>query len=275
MMKKRKHGAFVRNIPGIYNSTWTDMFIEKTYMRMWHGHTGAIGVATDYHQMAKWAHSFALSGDLSQSVRSFSNAEQDSHHTRHKEEAEGRIKTDQADRMRDKLDVCIGVCLSPRWFTREHCPRANCAPRVNAANAVSLGHRAMENFKGGWPDSLYCPLGKLDVSMDVKKNHMLVGRNVSMTRNSSRHLSLVYLQDHERSTSMMCWPLSYLHIHHWCSMKMEICMSPRPSRHKNTNHKWLYPSVIAQSQTLEYMMCLHFSGLSPGRPANCVSTWTP
>ena len=43
----------------------------------------------------------------------------------------------------------------------------------------------MENLKGGWPDSLYCPLGKLDVTMDVKKNHMLVGRNVSMTRNSS------------------------------------------------------------------------------------------
>ena len=99
-----------------------------------------------------------------------------------------------------------------------------------ATNAVSLEHRAMENFKGGWPDSFYCPLGKLDVSMDVKKNLMLVGRNVSMTRNSSRHLSLVYLQDHERSTSMMCWPLSYLHIHHWCSMNMEKWMSTQ--KHK-------------------------------------------
>ena len=113
MMKKRKHGAFVRNIPGIYNSTWTDMFIETTYVRMWHGHTGAIRVATDYHQIAKLAlYSFALSGHVSQSVRSFSNAEQYSHHTRHKEEAEGRIKTDQADRMRDKLDVCIGMPLT-------------------------------------------------------------------------------------------------------------------------------------------------------------------
>ena len=58
----------------------------------------------------------------------------------------------------------------------------------------------------------YCPLGKLVVTMDVKKNHMLVGRNVSMnvsmTRNSSTHVSFVYLQAHERSTSMMCRPLS-------------------------------------------------------------------
>ena len=133
MMNKLQYGAFVRNIPGIYNSTWTDMFIETTCMRMWHGHTGAIGVAADYHHMAKWALSFALSGEVSQGVRSFSNAEQDSHHTRHKEEAEGRIKTDQADRIRDKLDVCIGLCLSPRWFTHEHCPRANCAPRCQCS----------------------------------------------------------------------------------------------------------------------------------------------
>ena len=68
-----------------------------------------IGVATDYHQMVKWALSFVLSGDVSRSVRSLSNTEQDSKHTRHKEEAKGRIKTDQADRqsLRDTLDVCV------------------------------------------------------------------------------------------------------------------------------------------------------------------------
>ena len=67
-------------------------------MRLWHGQTRAIGVATDYHHMAKWALSFDLSGEVSQSVRSLSNTEQDSDHSRHKEEAEGRIKTHQDDR---------------------------------------------------------------------------------------------------------------------------------------------------------------------------------
>ena len=47
-------------------------------------------------------------------------------------------------------------------------------PDAKADNAVSLGHRAMENFKGGWPDSFYCPLGKLIVTNDVKKSHVLV-----------------------------------------------------------------------------------------------------
>ena len=93
-MKKLQYGAFVRHIPGIYNLTWTDNFIETTYLRLGHGPTEAIGVATDYHQMVKWALSFALSGEVSQSVRPLSNTEQDSHHIRHKEEAVGRIKTD-------------------------------------------------------------------------------------------------------------------------------------------------------------------------------------
>ena len=101
------------------------MFIETTYMRLWHGQTGAIGVDTDYHEMAKWALRFAFSEEVSQtqSVRSLSNTEHDSHHTRHKEEAEVRIKTDQADRQSlcGKLDVCIDPldCAShTRWCTR-------------------------------------------------------------------------------------------------------------------------------------------------------------
>ena len=91
MMKKLQHGAFVRHIPGIYNPTWADMFIETTYMRLGHGPAGAVGVATYYHQMVKWALNFALSGEVSQNVRAMTNTEQDNLHTHHKEEAEGRI----------------------------------------------------------------------------------------------------------------------------------------------------------------------------------------
>ena len=58
-----------------------------------HGPTGAIGVATDYHQMVKGAISVTFSGKVSQSVRYLSNTEQVSHHTRHMEEAESQIKS--------------------------------------------------------------------------------------------------------------------------------------------------------------------------------------
>ena len=64
-------------------------------------------------------------------------------------------------------------------------------PDVNADSAVSLGHRAMENVNGGWLDSLYCPPCKLVVTADLKKNHILVGWNVSMSRNSSTDVSVL------------------------------------------------------------------------------------
>ena len=146
-----------------------------------HGPTGAIGVATYYNQMVKWALSFALSSDVSQSVRSLSSTEQDSQHTRHKEEAEGRIKTDHVDRQSlcDILDVCIDTleyASHPDGAPMNIVTGQLAHPDVNADNAVSLGHRAMENVKGGWSDLFYCPAGKLVVTMDVKKNHVLVGK---------------------------------------------------------------------------------------------------
>ena len=64
IMQKLQHGAFVRHIPGIYNFTWTDMFIETTYMRLGLGPAGAIGIATDYDQMVKWALSFGSVGSF-------------------------------------------------------------------------------------------------------------------------------------------------------------------------------------------------------------------
>ena len=49
-------------------------------------------------------------------------------------------------------------------------------PVVNADNAVSLGQRATSNLKAGWPGSFYSPLGKLVVTMDLKKKHVFVGK---------------------------------------------------------------------------------------------------
>ena len=149
-------------------------------------------------------------------------------------------------------------------------------PGVNADNALSLGHRIMENFKGGWPNSSYCPIGKLDVTMDVKKNNVLVGRNVSMTRNSSTHVSLlVCLQAHERSTSMnvlafelAAYPPSIFNV----DGNMNVATSKSTLKHQ------LLVTISERncpiSDTMIYDL-FAFSGLSPGRLVNCVSTWTP
>ena len=49
-------------------------------------------------------------------------------------------------------------------------------PDMNADDAIILRQRTMSNFKAGWPGYIYGPLGKLVVTMDVKKKHMLVGK---------------------------------------------------------------------------------------------------
>ena len=82
----------------------------------------------------------------------FSNPEQDIQHTRHKEEAESRIKTDQANRqsLRDTLGVCIDpleYASQPDGALMNIVTGQNAHPDVNADNAVNLGHRARENFK--------------------------------------------------------------------------------------------------------------------------------
>ena len=79
---------------------------------------------------------------------SLSNTEQDIKHTRHKEEAEGRIKTDQADRqsLRDTLDVCIDpleYASQPDGALMNIVTGQSAHPDVNADNAVNLGHRAI------------------------------------------------------------------------------------------------------------------------------------
>ena len=56
-------------------------------MRMGHGPAGAVGLATDYNQMVKWALSFALCGEVTQHLQAMSTSEENPVHMHHKEEA--------------------------------------------------------------------------------------------------------------------------------------------------------------------------------------------
>ncbi len=155
------------------------MLIESTYMRLGHGPAGTTGMATDYHQMVKWALSFALTGEVSQHVLAMGNTKQHTLHTHHKGETEGRIKVDTADRLslRNTLEICINPLddnSHPDGALMNIVSGEIAHPHVNADVAVSLGQQAMHSFKAGWPGSFYDPLGKLVVTMDVKKKHVLV-----------------------------------------------------------------------------------------------------
>ena len=132
---------------------------------------------------------FALSGEVSQNVRAMSNIEQDAPQYHHKEEAGWRIKADRTDRLslRYTLDVHINPLHDvshPDGALMKIATGQIAHPDVNADDAVSIGKQAMRDFRDGWPESFYAPLGKLVVTMDVKKKNMCyLVMNVSMTRN--------------------------------------------------------------------------------------------
>ena len=99
-----------------------------------------------------------------------------------KEEAEGRIKTDQADRqsLRDTLDVCIDpleYASHPDGALMNIVTGQIAHPDVIADNAVSLGHRAMKTSRvDGRIRSIALSASYIVVTMDVKKNHVVVGK---------------------------------------------------------------------------------------------------
>ena len=223
-------------------------------------------MATDYHQIVKWAHSFTFSGDVSRSVRSLSNTEHDSQHTRHREEAEGRIKTDQADHqsLRDTLDVYIDpleYASHPDGALMNIVTGQIAHPDVNADNAVSLGHLAMENFKGGWPDSFYCPLGKLVVTMDVKKNHVLVGKERVYHQEliCARVIGLLASSREINFNDVLAFELAaYPPSMFNADEKMNVATSKSTLKHK------LQVTISERNCPIPdtmIMMCLHFSGL--------------
>ncbi len=181
LMKKLQNGAFVRHIPGIYNSTWTDMFIETTYMWLGHGPAGVIGLATNWKQMVTWALSFATCGELSRDTRAMSNERQEAVHTHHKEETRASIETYQEDR----LSICrtLTMCIDP-LDDASHPDGALmnivtgevAHPDVTADDALSIGQSQMAVFKSGWPVSFYDKLSKVVVTMDSQKKHIQVGK---------------------------------------------------------------------------------------------------
>ena len=169
----------MRHIPGVYNATWTDMFIESTYMMLGHGPAGAVGLSTNYDQMKKWALSFALCGEVSQNIRAM-NSNQDKSQICHKEETPSRIKIDENDRknLRSMLNACINPLDSEthqdgalmKIVTGEIAH-----PDANVDDAVNIERQALIDFKRGWPDSFYEPLKKIIIPMDAKNKHISLG----------------------------------------------------------------------------------------------------
>ena len=81
--------------------------------------------------------------------------------------------------LRNTLNVCINPFdneYHPDGALMNIMPGQIAHPDVYANNAPALGQQAMTDFKSGWPGTFYDPPGKLNVRMDVKKEHVSSGK---------------------------------------------------------------------------------------------------
>ena len=85
------------------------MCIAVHNMRLGHGPAGAVGLATDWNQIATWAPSFATCGELAHDVTKTNDGKREVIHTHYKEESQARIQNYNDDRciIRSTLTMCV------------------------------------------------------------------------------------------------------------------------------------------------------------------------
>ena len=82
---------------GIWNSIWSDMVIETTYMKFEKGPGGIIGVITQPRALKVWAKSQHIQNKLLSDLEYLRNKDESPNQV-HKEKTKARIASDNKDR---------------------------------------------------------------------------------------------------------------------------------------------------------------------------------
>jgi len=162
--------------------------------------------------MTKWALSFALCGEVSQSVRAMSSNQEQTKMC-HKEEQPSRIKSDQNDRssLRSMLETCIhplecathtdGALINIVTVEIAH-------PDSNVADALQLGKQALSLFRTSWPSSFHETLTKIIIPMDSKKKNVALGEHRIFDQELI-YVRVIGLQSSNRETIKMNYVLEF------------------------------------------------------------------
>ena len=94
---------------GLWNSIWSDVFIESTYMRYGYGPSGIIGVTLSKTTLAVWALSQNTMGQMANDVAKLDN-HQERVVLRQKEERPIRINDDSRDRQSIRVMYLLLRC---------------------------------------------------------------------------------------------------------------------------------------------------------------------
>ena len=156
-----------RHIQGIWNSLWSDQFIESTFMRYGHSVGGIIGITLKLKALKIWALSrhicCKIESDLGEMEEEVTGATRVQLY--HKEEAKARIQADAKDRagLRRKLDSCIDPMDSkahPEGSIVNIVSGKLAPASANVENAVMIGETMLEDYEKTWPEGFNSTISK-------------------------------------------------------------------------------------------------------------------
>ncbi|KAL8566826.1 hypothetical protein ACOMHN_052224 [Nucella lapillus] len=149
----------LHHVDGLWNGIPSDQFIETTWMKRGKGPSGIVGVTQNPQTVATWSYSqhavITLTGDLQTMTE-----EDRTPKLVHKEESNGRIKTDAQDRQ----SICSTLldCVDPMdpdshpdGALMNIVTGAIAQQDVNIDRALILGQEQVEASESSWPEGFY------------------------------------------------------------------------------------------------------------------------
>lgn len=173
-----KGNHVMRHKPGLWNSIWSDMFIESTFMRYGHEAGGLVGLTLQLSAVSRWALSLHVCIQLRVDLASMKDGQSNKVTTTHKEETKSRIESDAVDR--EKLKTTLSTFIDPLDPTSHPVGVVNIAnglvspSNVNVDNSLKIGQQQMNEFESGWPASFHGTLKKHIITMPANKKSIKI-----------------------------------------------------------------------------------------------------
>ena len=145
-----------RHRNGFWNAIWSDMMIESSYMNKGKGPGGLIGITTSQRSAAVWANSHHACSELLRQLHEMRPTFSVNQATHHKEESQGRIKSDAEDRQ--KIRKFLEKCIHPFEFNEKTSglffniyTGETVGGKCNVNRSVAIGVHQMNEFKQSLP----------------------------------------------------------------------------------------------------------------------------
>ena len=147
----------------MWNGVWTDMYIETTFMQYGRDPGRLIGLNLKPKVVKKWAYGLKTCIRIIEDLEQTGKSIPEKYQLVHKEEGQGRIKTDSQDRcnMQKKLEELIHP-LRPNQNSNELLNIASGKIErdagVNVTDEVEIVREQMKEFYATFPFGFYSPV---------------------------------------------------------------------------------------------------------------------